>query len=165
MNVTDFLFQNVPGYADLEDAERSAISEFSLLWTVFEGKLLRADANPRALVRLVQKLMGQGLLSREPFVAALNYFQNRYFHNGALGPNFPHLRFSSADQVAIVEPVLSGQSDELEQVVTALLLIIYRLRNNLFHGQKWAYGVRDQRNNFEHASDVLMHFLTLGVSN
>lgn len=30
------------------------------------------------------------------------------------------------------------------------------LRNNLFHGLKWAYGMRGQRDNFIHASRVLM---------
>jgi hypothetical protein len=32
-------------------------------------------------------------------------------------------------------------------------------RNNLFHGAKWAYGLRDQRENFTHANTVLMRLL------
>ena len=41
----------------------------------------------------------------------------------------------------------------------ALLMIVWRLRNNLFHGAKWAYGLRDQRENFTHANSVLMRLL------
>ncbi|MET4218881.1 hypothetical protein ABIB00_004102 [Bradyrhizobium sp. LB14.3] len=33
------------------------------------------------------------------------------------------------------------------------------MRNNLFHGAKWAYGLRDQRENFTHANNVLMRLL------
>jgi len=40
--------------------------------------------------------------------------------------------------------------------VAALLIVVYRLRNNLFHGEKWAYEMKDQRSNFEQANEVLM---------
>jgi len=35
------------------------------------------------------------------------------------------------------------------------------LRNNLFHGVKWAYGIRGQQPNFEHGADILMGMLEL----
>jgi hypothetical protein len=41
----------------------------------------------------------------------------------------------------------------------AFLMIVGRLRNDLFHGKKWAYELRDQRENFTHANGVLMRIL------
>jgi hypothetical protein len=38
-------------------------------------------------------------------------------------------------------------------------MIVLRLRNNLFHGAKWAYGIADQRENFQHANAALMRLL------
>jgi hypothetical protein len=39
------------------------------------------------------------------------------------------------------------------------------LRNNLFHGVKWAYGIRDQRSNFEHANQALMAAIACVLAN
>ena len=40
-----------------------------------------------------------------------------------------------------------------------LLMIVWRFRNNLFHGAKWAYQLRDQRENFTQANSILMRML------
>jgi site-specific DNA-cytosine methylase len=50
-------------------------------------------------------------------------------------------------------------------VLQALLLIVLRLRNNLFHGEKWAYGIAGQRQNFQHACAVMMATMDLGPVN
>ena len=54
-----------------------------------------------------------------------------------------------------VQPVLAGHDNPVA-VRAALLLIVHRLRNNLFHGPKWSYGIADQRANFDNANLVLM---------
>jgi hypothetical protein len=38
----------------------------------------------------------------------------------------------------------------------ALLVIVYRLRNNLFHGEKWEGGISGQKDNFDNANRVLI---------
>ena len=40
-----------------------------------------------------------------------------------------------------------------------MLTIIYRYRNNLFHGVKWGYELADQLHNFTHANNALMKAL------
>jgi hypothetical protein len=52
--------------------------------------------------------------------------------------------------------VLEGTNNQSADSVAALLIVVYRLRNNLFHGEKWAYEMKDQRSNFEQANEVLM---------
>lgn len=61
----------------------------------------------------------------------------------------------------MVEAVLKGENANLGDTAAALLIVIYRLRNNLFHGVKWAYGIRGQRENFENANALLMSALEL----
>lgn len=61
----------------------------------------------------------------------------------------------AAQYVLTTQPVLAGHN-EPAAVLTALLLIVHRLRNNLFHGPKWSYGIADRRANFDNANLVLM---------
>ncbi|HEX8678690.1 MAG TPA: hypothetical protein VF683_01920, partial [Chthoniobacterales bacterium] len=58
---------------------------------------------------------------------------------------------------------LSGARDGDADVLKTLLLIILRLRNNLFHGVKWQYLLYDQFENFTHANAVLMPAIELAV--
>lgn len=64
----------------------------------------------------------------------------------------------------LFEEVLSEARDGGADVLKALLLIILRLRNNLFHGVKWQYFLQDQFENFSHANGVLMPAIGLAVS-
>ena len=123
--------------------------------------MLQSNANPGSLAEAAKALNGQGLLQYDRFEKSLGYFRDRYFQGGAFNERFEHLLWRKNDLRPLVEAVLSGKDDDIEHVVLALLMIAYRLRNNLFHGVKWAYGIQGQQPNFEHASDVLMRILEL----
>ena len=56
---------------------------------------------------------------------------------------------------------LNGSEQEAAQVLAGLLLVIYRLRNNMFHGPKWFYGIQWQYDNFTKCSVVLKWVLSL----
>ena len=72
---------------------------------------------------------------------------------------YMHLR--SNDHRALVEKVLKGQSTDDTEIVSAILIIVFRLRNNLFHGVKWSYGIRGQLENFRNANNVLMSVIEM----
>jgi len=55
--------------------------------------------------------------------------------------------------------VIEGANHDPRDRILALLMIVWRLRNNLFHGAKWAYQLRDQRENFTQANSVLIRML------
>ncbi|MBC8752546.1 MULTISPECIES: hypothetical protein [Paraburkholderia] len=148
-------------FADGNDEERTAISNFTLLWSVMEGRVLDRKANPTSLLAAVKALAQRGPLRLSSFEASLTYFRDRYFQGGEFTYHFENLLFRKPDCRPLVEGVLSGSDDDLEHVVGALLLITYRLRNNLFHGEKWKYGIREQQENFRHASDILMRIIEL----
>ncbi len=87
------------------------------------------------------------------------YFRNRYFANGEVTHHFQHLNLRQSDHPDLVRSVIGGESDTPRDKVLCLLMIVWRLRNNLFHGEKWAYHLRDQLDNFTHANKVLMRVL------
>jgi hypothetical protein len=67
-------------------------------------------------------------------------------------------RMSKQNQ-AVVRAVLVGDEQGAELVLQGLLLIVYRLRHNLFHGEKWANGIRGKRDNSTHACVLMMSVL------
>jgi len=160
MDPATFLTQRVYGYAHLSDSERSAISDFTFLWSAMEGSVLNAAATPGALVKKCGEMALRGRLDLEHYADSLAYFRDRYFQGGEFTHNFQQLLFRQHDRRDLVEAVLSGRENAPQEVVAALLLIVYRLRNNLFHGIKWAYGIKDQEQNFTHGSKVLMGVLS-----
>ena len=159
MDATTFLTQYVPGYANLEHHERDAISHFTLLWSAMEGRVLQTNATPSSLVEAAKEMARRGQIDPAAYQRSLHHFRERYFQGGAFTYHFEQLLFRPRDRRALVEAVLSGNDNNSASVVAALLLIVYRLRNNLFHGAKWAYGIKDQQANFMFGAEVLMHVL------
>jgi hypothetical protein len=83
------------------------------------------------------------------------YFVNRYVEAGATNYLFTQLHMRNNDNPALVKAVLLGENIKPSDQLIACLVIVYRFRNNFFHGLKWAYGLRNQLDNFTHASTLL----------
>ena len=162
MNTIDWLCKNAAGFTELPDPDRQAIMEFSLIWSFFEAKALNTRASAAAIQALVQKWVTSGRLTIEPFSPSLAYFRDRYFQNAKLTEHFEGLALRDNDKAPLVTAVLSGENNDPASCVTALLIVVYRLRNNLFHGAKWAYGIKGQLNNFSNASLALIAALEVG---
>ncbi|MDZ4273746.1 MAG: hypothetical protein U0975_13880 [Erythrobacter sp.] len=152
------------GYAGLSAKERQAIHDFSLLWSLFEARVLSNNANiPRIRERVAQAASIGAGIDAVPFQESLAYFTARYYTNGDFNHRFEQLRFQNGPNGgrAEAEAVLTGTQITAPGILTGLLAIIYRLRNNLFHGEKWAYYFEEQLDNFTHACIVLMRTIEM----
>lgn len=159
MDVNRFLLQHFPKSAKLTSADLRAISDFTLMWSAFENQVCETHATPNALRDIPKRLAERGLLDLEPFGEALAYFRDRYFKEGRLSDHFTYLRLHEGSPewcAAYVEKAVTGLEKDPATVLTGILLIVHRYRNNLFHGEKWKYGIVGQRENFGHACTVLM---------
>ena len=154
-----WLCERVPGFRALRGADREAFASFLHLWALFEGRLLNERAGPGQICDLAGRWRGDDIARSAPVCAALHYWRHRYFTDGMPNERFRSLLFRSNDREGLVSMVMAGERDDAESVVAAVLLIIYRLRNNLFHGLKWHYGLANQEGNFRHANEVLMEVL------
>lgn len=145
------------GLNQLPRADRSAITTFFWLWSFFEGNNLRERGDINEIRQLVQHWEDQGQLDLAPFEEALAYFRNRYFQNGVETEHFQHLHLEEHNNAVrtLARAVLSQQINNNRDQMIVLLIVIYRLRNNLFHGPKWQYRLGGQRENFLHANRVL----------
>ena len=161
MNAIDWLQNNAPGFRDLSGDERDAIMQFSLLWSLFEARVLNTHGNAKLILAVAKRWANKGLLTDELFNPELAYFQNRYYADGDFTYHFDQLRLRRADQPDLVKRVLRNNATDLAEVAAALLIIVYRFRNNLLHGVKWAYEIRGQFENFSHAYAILMQAIQL----
>lgn len=155
----EWLRARVPGYQELRGAERDAVASFLHFWALFEGRLLDESAGPGKICDLAARWRDDGLARSAPVRSALIYWRRRYFAGGTPNARFESLLFRSNDREELVQAVMAEERGDAESIVAAVLLIIYRLRNNLFHGLKWQYGLADQEGNFRHANEVLMEVL------
>jgi hypothetical protein len=161
MNAIPWLEKHAPGFSGLSATERGLLMDFALLWSLFEGEVLNSAANVDTIEQAVQRWNRAGLLSPQTFAVAASYFRDRYYADGAFTYRFDHLHLERSGNSQVVRNVLSGQDAAPESIASALLIVVYRYRNNLFHGEKWAYQLQEQEQNFSHANEVLMRAVEL----
>ena len=161
----------VPAQAELFDAEawvRSklrdapklrtetlrAVAGFALVWNLFEGLV----CNHRANVKQFERVADQINYTSELEIAVsecLSFYHFRYISGGAVNQRFDDLLFRANDKCPHVEAVLKGELTLSTEKMLAILIIAYRIRNNLFHGLKSVHIWDDQANNIAHAAKVL----------
>lgn len=161
MNAIDWLRHHEPGFEELPPHEHEAIMHFSLLWSLFEARALNTHGNARAILALARRWADQDLLADDSFNPELAYFRNRYYAEGQFTYHFAQLHLRPADQLGLVKSFLKNEPADLAETAAALLIIVYRFRNNLFHGPKWVYQIRGQFENFTHANSLLMKAIEL----
>jgi len=151
-----WLKNHAPGFSALTESEYQTIMEFSLLWSLFEGEVMNTSANAGTIRNTVNAWAEKGFLGFEKFAASFKYFTARYFNDGQFTGAFNGLNFRRNDNIELVQQALSFDQSSDSDKVTTLLIIVYRLRNNLFHGIKWADSLKGQLENFEHANATIM---------
>lgn len=155
----DWMLQRVPSFAALPQADRDAIASFALLWPLFEARLMGTDANAKQIANAVDRWDAEGSLQDHLYAGDLAYFRDRYFQNGDFTFRFEKLKLRKSDMPDLVAGVICGEMDAPRDRVLMVLLIVWRFRNNLFHGEKWEYELGGQLDNFTHANAVLMRVL------
>lgn len=161
MEVRNWLEQHVPGFADFTPEERAAIQDFSLLWSLFEHEVLGDSASAASIVDAIAAIKGRRPLNLDPFQQPILHFRQRYYDGRQFTPAFGNLHLRPNDRRPLVETFVAARTNDEAEILAGLLIIVFRLRNNLFHGVKWAYGIRNQLGNFTHANTALMRAMEL----
>jgi predicted NAD/FAD-binding protein len=152
-----WLLARAPGFSNLTTEEREAIVDFSLLWSLFEARVLDNAANAGRILGAVAGWNEAGTLQAEAYAGQLAYFRQRYFANAEFTHRFHALNLRpNRDKIPLVRSVISGVTNDCSSEVATVLIIILRYRNNLFHGMKWQYELAGQLDNFTNANNALM---------
>ena len=154
--ILEWITNRAPAFAHLDESERNAIADFSMVWSFFEGTALGGFCNMAEIRKFSERLAAQNNIGRCNINLYLPYLKQRYFVNGELTHHFEHLHIDrSGNPAEIVEALCNEAASEKTKLI-GCLGVIFRLRNNLFHGEKWQYQLRDQKQNFINATNFLM---------
>lgn len=156
MTPQDWLRHNVPGFNELDESERNEIYSFTMLWSFFESRYLDKWAGPQVIEDFVKQRLNEHSLQVEQLEPHFAYFQKRYMKDTGETEHFAGLKLRGSESADRIRGALDGTLPGPVDRFYALFIIIYRLRNNFFHGEKWTYGLQGQKSNFEHANQVLM---------
>jgi hypothetical protein len=157
----NWLNRNIPGYDLLSAEEKESIKNFSMLWSFFENYVLDTNANANRIQQKMTEWEDNNKLDMNNFIEHKNYFIQRYTENGALNYRYDHLHLRNNDNPQLVQDVLLGNITDTASVLTAILIIVLRYRNNFFHGLKRKYGFQKQLQNINQANSLLAKIIEL----
>lgn len=138
--------------------------KFALLWMYFEGHACGAEANSKRLREFATDLYARRLEAlRRRLDRPLRFFIERYGDVANDPDRFIRRlgepeRLRPADQAAIIQALTVQNIDEVDKAI-GLLLLCFRVRNNLFHGSKRVQTLAQQTDLFENLSLILTTLL------
>lgn len=161
MKSSDWIAENIRGGKELSDDTLYLVADFTLMWALFEG----TEAHGESLVVIDELAQIAARVAdefpQELLTKYIDYWTHRYIEGGKSNHKFEKLRFTHDPHKIIVKDVLIGNERNTQEKIYALLLIIYRLRNNLFHGEKDIHRLDGQRENFKQACCIIKTVLEL----
>lgn len=154
-----WLENKIPQFKTLEKSERNTIFDFSMLWSLFEGTVMNCFCNVSEIRKFANTCEQSGKLQNIHFENYLIYLQQRYYVNGSLTDHFQHLHINKSGNPSEVIEALCNNSASNKVKFIGCLIIVFRLRNNLFHGVKWQYQFEGQKENFNNANEFLRNIM------
>ena len=137
-------------HISLDTEEYVEVRNFLILWNLFEAKWFKCNFGRNK--RNIQNIH----LTSDIFNQTLQYLQRRYITNGSTNERFMRLRLRNNDDTTSIQRVLLGLTNNSCDIIKAIIMIIYRYRNNLFHGEKAIASLPMQKDNFINANKFLI---------
>jgi hypothetical protein len=150
---------NIDGGPRLSPETFDAVSGFTVMWNLFEQVVCDNRATVPGLQRVAQRVGRRAPLPE--IEASLEFWTARYLTGSEFNRSFDSLHFRERDRREEVEAVLRGEKNDAESRMLAILIIIYRLRNNLFHGLKQISTLNSQIANLNMACHSLAAILAV----
>lgn len=143
-------------YADvyIDEETQRAVVNFSLMWNVFEGQFCDNGANVAKFELLAEEITKRNYPEQEVKEIFL-FYRNLFIENGETNWRFESLEFRRNDRKDFVKEVILNHNHISKDAFWAALIIIYRIRNNLFHGVKAFHLLHNQSENLNTASAFL----------
>jgi PAS domain S-box-containing protein len=158
--ILEWLSERVPEFGSLPECDKEAIQDFLILWSFFEGTKLKNDDNVNAIKKYVESIRCDGSLYQFNIASYIRYLRIKYYANGEFTEFYSGLKMEQSKQgMEYVENLLKGNSMNQEDELIGCLIIIYRLRENLFCGNRWQKHLQGQYDNFTRANQLLMELI------
>jgi hypothetical protein len=146
---------NLSGRQRLSPQTLVVISDFTLMWNIFENLVCDNHAGVHQFDRVAGEIARDRTLP--PLIEeAVAFWAGRYLVGSEFNASFYDLGFRNGDRCEHVKAALRGEKDVQGQCL-AVMIIVYRLRNNLFHGRKEISTLNGQ------VSNLIMACRSLGA--
>ena len=129
------------------------VSNFTLIWNFFEDTLCHKNANLSNFDDIAKAIALRDL--PDGVKVGVRFWADRYRTGQKFNFLFEGLNFRQGDRRDLVEAVLSGAKSDAYSQLLAVMIIVYRLRNNLFHGTKTIPLLNQQVSNLDMACKAL----------
>ena len=139
----------------LRPATLDVISGFTFLWNLFEGVTCNGRVTVTLLGEVAKRMANSAELETDSIEHCLSFYRFRYLNGDQMQERFHGLNFRKNDRRELVEAILKGTEAGLSDKLHALLIITYRIRNNMFHGLKSVHVWDDQAQNISEATRIL----------
>lgn len=139
--------------------KRSFIFNFAMIWNLFEDRCMGKKAQISKVNNLVESLISINNLEVD---AIFDYFKDRYkvADNIYNTESLLWRRNENTYRNFVIEKFRDTQCSHQDKI-KAVLYIIFRLRNNLFHGEKDIAIINEQKRTFVLVNKFLMDLITL----
>ena len=161
MNASDWIKENLEHPEILESKTLESLGDFAMMWAIFEASESDEQNNMLGQITLFSNRLAEQIstdLVDDEFV----YWQDRYIKDGIPTSKFHRLRLSDDRQINLLQTTLSSDEATLRDKLETCLLIVYRYRNNMFHGMKDVRKLNNQEQNFRIAIALLQKVLPFG---
>ncbi|MFP9230774.1 hypothetical protein [Pectobacterium cacticida] len=160
-DTADWIARNTFRGTRLSREAQEAVSAFTMMWNFFESTLCENRASLAAFDRALENFNAYETADevKNSINECLYFWRARYITPHGFGERFDGLYFRASDRRQHVERVLNGQLDAPTAQLLALMIIVYRLRNNLFHGLKSIDMLNEQVDNLNIATKCLAAIL------
>ena len=174
MDNDNFVIEWLKDYFDkstLDEKSLKPVLHFSLLWNLFEHTYFTDDKhlNPKRLLDLSD--ISFHSLEDKHLDTAFKFFKDRYFPEGRTDERFLTLKLNQTAQNGdtsnheFCKNTLTASSPEKQNKVKCIFLIIYRFRNNLFHGVKNPNTLNIFERPFKEINKFLIYYIEKTANN
>ncbi len=159
-SILDHIKKQLTCYEDSNNflQSRRFLFEFAVIWNILEKKKMRNHASIEKVSRFVEKMQN---IENINITEIFEYFKNRYTNNTDHLNLFKALRWidKEKDKKDETYRILTLENPIDKDKIKAILYIIFRLRNNLFHGEKSILTIDQQRETFNLVNSFLLDIL------
>ena len=135
---------------EIDQEEIIEARNFAILWPLFENKICSRNCNYNTILKASKTLQ----ICEEKLLPIWTFFCNRYLTDGKVNQNFTGLRL--AKKLNEMRIIIETPNPSFKQQLFFCLYVVYRFRNNLFHGEKEPKQMWQQRDLFEQVNKLLI---------
>lgn len=154
----EWFSKNIRGATKLKADAKRIVTYFTILWNIFEGIICDTNASVDKIKKVIKNMTIESEFD-ESIDKSLSYYRDRYLDNGETNQLFEGLfnglKIKNTNYKELIKKVLKSERVNINDKLLALLIVVYRIRNHLFHGTKSVDKWNDQGENISQANFVL----------